>query len=227
MVGRDRCVALPYFDIGDKASTAGVDTERFAIAQWHTTPYGMVAIVGRLDRDAWYEVAARVLVDQGGFGLRVESLCRAAGVTKGSFYHHFRDLSEFTAGFVEYLYRRGAKNPLSELPAISSPHERLRRLIEAIANEDLALEAAIRRWAASDRGVADHVRRVDAAGAAFLTDLYGELIPRDAELAGDLSRLARAFYLGAVMLDPPITGDEYRRLAGLLDRIVGGLTCRT
>lgn len=180
----------------------------------------MVFAVSRLDRVAWYQAAARLLVDQGGPGLRVESLCRAAGVTKGSFYHHFGDLSEFKSGLVEYLYLRGAISPLSELAAVGSPRERLRGLVEAIAREDLALDAAIRRWAASDPAVAEHVHRVDEARAAFVADLYGELVPDDPELAGDLSRLAQAFYLGAVLLDPPITGDEYRRLAKILDRIV-------
>lgn len=174
----------------------------------------------RLDRPSWFEVAARLLVQRGGRGLRVEALCRAAGVTKGSFYHHFRDLAEFKAEFVDYLYQRGAASPLARLAALEAPREKLSGLIEAIAGEDLELEAAIRRWAASDPAVEEHVHRVDEARAAFVTDLYHQIVPGDPELAGDLSRLAQAFYLGAVMLDPPITGAEYRRIAGTLDRIV-------
>lgn len=174
----------------------------------------------RLDRSSWFRVAARLLVERGGSGLRVETLCRDAGVTKGSFYHHFHDLAEFKTAFADYLHRRGAMDPLSRLAAVDSPRERLRALIGAIADEDLALEAAVRRWAASDPAVAEHLRQVDRARTAFVAEMYHEILPDDPELADDMCRLAQAFYLGAVMLEPPVTGEEYRRLAALLDRIV-------
>lgn len=159
-------------------------------------------------------------MERGGGGLRVEALCREAGVTKGSFYHHFPDLGEFKIAFVDYLHQRGAMDPLSRLAALDSPRDRLRGLIEAIADEDLALEAAVRRWAASDPAVAEHLRQVDQARTTFVAEMYHELLPDDPTLADDMCRLAQAFYLGAVMLEPPVTGKEYRRLAALLDRIV-------
>jgi hypothetical protein len=57
---------------------------------------------------------------------------------------------------------------------------------------------------------------VDARRGEFVHDIYAELYPDSPTLASDLTRMAQAFYLGAALSNPPITGDEYRRLAGLL-----------
>jgi len=158
-------------------------------------------LVEKLDRSSWFRVAARLLVERGGGGLRVEALCRDAGVTKGSFYHHFRDLGEFKTAFMDYLYQRGAMDPMSRLEALDSPRERLRGLIEAIACEDLALEAAVRRWAASDPAVAEHLRQVDQARMAFVAEMYHELLPDDPVLHG----LDREVHVRQVVVPPVLT----------------------
>jgi AcrR family transcriptional regulator len=54
----------------------------------------------------WFDAAARLLISEGPTALTIERLCVAAGVTKGSFYHHFRNRSEFQARFVVELLRR-------------------------------------------------------------------------------------------------------------------------
>ena len=43
-----------------------------------------------LDRSGWIEAAIDVLAEQGVQGMRIEALAKTCGVTKGSFYWHFR-----------------------------------------------------------------------------------------------------------------------------------------
>ena len=45
----------------------------------------------QLDRERWIEAAIDVLARDGVAGLRVELLAKHCGVTKGSFYWHFKD----------------------------------------------------------------------------------------------------------------------------------------
>ena len=59
-----------------------------------------------LGRGEWVAAAIDTLAEQGIDGLRIEALARRCGVTKGSFYWHFRDrrdlaeavLAEWQAG---------------------------------------------------------------------------------------------------------------------------------
>jgi hypothetical protein len=112
-----------------------------------------------------------------------------------------------------------ADEPLERLSRVTPATARLAALVEAIAHEDLALEGAIRRWALRDPAVAAHVAAVDARRNELVHNIYAELHPDAPALAADLARLAQAFYLGAALSDPPIVGDEYRRMAALLMKV--------
>ena len=51
-----------------------------------------------LDRHEWIEAAIELLAEQGVQGMRVELLAKNFGVTKGSFYWHFKDRQDLVDG---------------------------------------------------------------------------------------------------------------------------------
>ena len=55
-----------------------------------------------LSRSAYFDVALELLAEGGHDGLTIAALCARLGVTKGSFYHHFRDLCAFTDALLAY-----------------------------------------------------------------------------------------------------------------------------
>ena len=55
-----------------------------------------------LDREAWIEAAIGTLAEHGVAGVRVESLAKSLGVTKGSFYWHFRDRPDLLAAVLDF-----------------------------------------------------------------------------------------------------------------------------
>ncbi|MBH0014728.1 helix-turn-helix transcriptional regulator, partial [Pseudoalteromonas sp. NZS100_1] len=55
-------------------------------------------MVGRTPKNTvqdWIEAAQRMLVDEGITGLKVDRLANRLGVTRGGFYHNFKDRDEF------------------------------------------------------------------------------------------------------------------------------------
>jgi len=60
------------------------------------------AVSSRLDREEWLARALEVLGKQGAGELTVESLARQLGVTKGSFYWHFKDRANYFRQLIEY-----------------------------------------------------------------------------------------------------------------------------
>jgi AcrR family transcriptional regulator len=56
----------------------------------------------RLDRYDWLIQGIETLRNSGIDAVRVEPMARLLGVTKGSFYWHFKDRGEFLDGLLEY-----------------------------------------------------------------------------------------------------------------------------
>ena len=60
----------------------------------------------RSDKEVWLRAALETVATEGGENLRIEPLARRLGLTKGSFYHHFRDRQDFIDQMVDYWVER-------------------------------------------------------------------------------------------------------------------------
>ena len=60
----------------------------------------------QLDPERWIDVAIDVLAKEGVTGLRIEVLAKRCGVTKGSFYWHFKDRQALLDAVLERLLVR-------------------------------------------------------------------------------------------------------------------------
>ncbi|MCB6176924.1 TetR/AcrR family transcriptional regulator [Rhodobacter sp. Har01] len=86
-------------------------------------------IIHQLGREDWIEAGLAVLCSQGHAALRVEATARRLGVSKGSFYWHFRDRSAWRDALLGYwehlvfagLLREGAKR--QRPPQTDKPEE--------------------------------------------------------------------------------------------------------
>lgn len=175
--------------------------------------------MSRLAKRDWFVIGERILVDSGAAGLTVEELTRRAGVTKGSFYHHFGSRDHFVEAFLEHLSLRAFTDVVAAVDPAAGPRTRMRQLVAEIAQLDPTLEIAVRRWAAGSDTVADLIRRVDGQRLAFVRGLFEEAVD-DPASAVLLARLHLALYLGTLMLDPPAQGAEYQAMVDLLEGLL-------
>jgi AcrR family transcriptional regulator len=133
-----------------------------------------------LQRRDWLR-AARLALLRGGIGaVRVEKLARSLGVTKGSFYWHFRDradlldslLREWENEVAEILPQLGGGAARRRLLALVGQIEQRARLSE---EGKVPSDAAIFAWASVDPGVARRVNKADEERFRLLARLG----PRD------------------------------------------------
>ncbi|MGH3425965.1 MAG: TetR/AcrR family transcriptional regulator, partial [Mycobacteriales bacterium] len=86
----------------------------------------------RLSGQDWARAALKAIADGGLAAVAVEPLARTLGVTKGSFYAHYRSRDELiTAALAEWVRGHGDE-ALTDFAAISDPARRLRELLTVV-----------------------------------------------------------------------------------------------
>lgn len=133
--------------------------------------------VSSLDPQQWIDAATEILAAGSVDGIRVEVLAKSLGVTKGSFYWHFRDRNDLLARLLAH-WRDGRIADITRHAASPPGRERDQalKLIELYSanrsRKGIAIELAIRGWARKDQNAARAVEEVDVVRL----DLAGRLL---------------------------------------------------
>jgi len=145
----------------------------------------------RLAREDWLLQGIETLRGGGIDEVRVEPMARKLGVTKGSFYWHFKDRGEFLDGLLEYWETEMTDKIRGHVAhAEGQPQRQLLALLEHIVNEEInRYDAAVRAWALYDERAAKVVRRVDERRLAYVRQLFLDMgfSPEQAEIRSRMS----------------------------------------
>ena len=131
----------------------------------------------RLNREEWLKQALAVLSKNGQAGMRIEALSAAIGVSRGSFYWHFENRSDFVRALLQHWF----ENYTQSVPDLvnrdgGSAEERLARLFEVIHGQQMTkYDVAIRSWALRDPGVEHRVEDTDRYRLDFIRGLFSEM----------------------------------------------------
>lgn len=177
----------------------------------------------------WIDAAIAHLVKANVDDIRIEELSRELGVSKGSFYWHFRNRDHLLDRVLEHWLDRATVQVTRWARGGASAAERLLRILSLPARtppekRGADLELAIRSWARRDERAAEMVRKVDRMRAEFLNELIQEL-GFSGEEVRRRAAIAQSFMLGDAFLKLGATEAErlatVRILADLLTAPVG------
>src|SRR5574343_827541 len=180
----------------------------------------------QLDPARWVDTAIDLLASEGISGLRVEVLAKRCGVTKGSFYWHFKDRQALLDA-VLLRWQDGRIRDIEKTTSVSPGKERdqLHFAIEvygAVRNrKGMAIELAIRDWARQGAHAARIVEAVDLYRLDCTRKLFVAAGMSDAE-AKSRSLLLYACVFGLSLMHYGHFDDNLADLKQrIADRIVG------
>lgn len=134
-----------------------------------------------LTPDTWIEAATEVLVDQGIDHVRVDLLAQRLGVTRGSFYWHFKDREDLLRRVLQAWRETATENLTARLEsAHEDPLEQLRDVLSLpfrgrAAARAARIELAIRAWARRDQMARFAVDEADSSRIGYIAQLFSAL----------------------------------------------------
>jgi AcrR family transcriptional regulator len=155
---------------------------------------------GPLGREAYFNAAFKILATGGFPELTVDNLSAELGATKGSFYHHFAGMPEFTEALVAAWEAR-VSEIFTEMVALP-PMQALARSMEMIQQWPVQADAALRSWAWANPVVAAAVRRQEAVWERLMVRWLEQVVP-DPERCRLLAHMTLALLAGMMQLQHP------------------------
>ncbi len=164
------------------------------------------------DRESWLAEALELLRERGIDHVKVEPLAQRLGVTKGSFYWHFRNRDDLLRSLPEFWERRQTDPVLAQVETTTGgPIEKMRAILDFLAQEDPdRYDNAMRAWAQFDEEVARAVARIDERRMATARTLFEEA-GLDADDAAFRARLWYFYDVGEHVTGDTPAGVEERR----------------
>ncbi len=135
----------------------------------------------RLEARDWVRAGLTQLADQGISGVKVEALAKRMGITKGSFYWHFKDREALLVAMLADWRRRATVDIINRLNHSEGvPAERLRKLLRLPVTGKSAswgadVELAIRLWGRHDPNARATLAEVDEIRIKHLCRLLEEV----------------------------------------------------
>jgi AcrR family transcriptional regulator len=166
----------------------------------------------------WLRAGLEALRKGGVAAVRVERLAADVGVTKGSFYWHFRDRAALLEALLEFWSSEMTDAEFARVRSLGGGLvPRLLALAKAVLERGMGrYDPAIRAWARSDRRVAAAVAQVDRRRVRVLTQFFeeGGFDTVEAKLR---ARLFYTFLLGEPQVRAPARdADELARMVTIL-----------
>ena len=179
-----------------------------------------------LKAEDWIESATDILADENFRGIRIDALCKRLGVTKGSFYWHFKGRPQLLAALLLHWRKRMTTNIIDRLATLGdNPTERLKALFSLPHRPQspkfARVEQSVRDWARNADYAQDAVQEVDELRLNYFRVLLEQhgLSPAVAE--------KRAYIAYAIMMGDSILRETLPQGDGsdaMIDEVMRRLT---
>ena len=129
--------------------------------------------IDRQSKKSWLDAALQALASGGVDKVRVESLAKNLGVTKGSFYWHFKDREQFLDELLSFWAEQSTQTVIANPNYPTDSKERVRAVAEDIVRRDLGkMDPHIRSWTQYDKRRGKVVAKIDKMRFEFLRALF-------------------------------------------------------
>lgn len=171
----------------------------------------------RLGREDWVRAGLRAMAAGGATAVSVERIAEDLGVTKGSFYWHFRDRGALLSSLWDTWRSEATDGVIARVEKLGGDaRARLKSLFTIVVQSDGRLDLAMRAWASNDAKSRASLQQIDQRRIDYVEGLLIEIGLSSTD-ASARAHFAYHALIGQYLLQLPTTKAD--RLAQCLDVI--------
>ncbi len=170
----------------------------------------------RLGPAEWVNAGLKALAKSGFSALKADTLANRLGISRGSFYWHFADVSAFHAAILRRWREIALENIIDEIEGAAD--DRLEALLYRAFAGDTGIERAVRAWATADTRARAAVEAVDMERIGYLRKLLIEAGVHP-NAAGTRARIMNWCYLGFALSSNKLNHDSLKQVIRELSQL--------
>lgn len=183
----------------------------------------------RYSAEDWLDLGLAELSRAGPEAVKLEAICKAAGLTRGSFYYHFADHEAFLVAVAERWLVQQTDLVAEHITDLMSDGdigpEVMEKMTQAALEIDYKLELGMRELGRRVPKVNAVVKAADKKRIDVMTQIYVTRYALQTERAARYAYLEYATFSGIVLLNPDMAKEEQFSLAGLYEQtMIAALT---
>ena len=176
----------------------------------HTIWYGLW-IMNKVDKKQWFVVGLNILEKDGFARITIDNLCTRLEITKGAFYHHFKNIDGYIEALMKYWLNQNTVQIIEDADKLATAKERMEFIGSVVINRSHKSEQVIRAWSFSNQIVKKYIQQVDDLRIDYSTKLRVQLGMSEEE-SKNTSVLEYAIFVGIQQLYPDINKKDLEQL---------------
>lgn len=165
----------------------------------------------KVEKINWFTEGFSILETDGFEKVTIESLCSRLGVTKGSFYHHFKNMDGYVNALMEYWLEVNTLALIEKTEKIKNVKNKRGVLNDLVSELPFKVEHTIRAWSYSNSVVNVAIQKVDKMRSDYLV-LLGLQEGRTRKNAKDFAIVVYSMLIGMQQLYPTSYHKEMGRI---------------
>ncbi|WP_195341690.1 MULTISPECIES: TetR/AcrR family transcriptional regulator [Bacteroides] len=165
----------------------------------------------KVDKKQWFVVGLDVLAKDGFARIRIDNLCGLLQITKGAFYHHFKNIDGYIDALMEYWLEVNTFEFIREVDKLNDTTEQLQKLGDMAAYSSIRDESVIRAWGYSNPIVRSYVSQADRIRLDYAAKL-NEANGLDVKQAKDMAVLQYSLLIGMQQVCSDLSPEQFKEL---------------
>ncbi|GMX62969.1 TetR/AcrR family transcriptional regulator [Paenibacillus elgii] len=165
----------------------------------------------QLTSDDWIRAGLETLSQSGIASVKIEAIARKLKISKGSFYHYFRDRADLLEAMLFYWEEHLTREVIGQMENSGlSAKEQFQALVYQSFSHTTKLQSAILAWANQDEQIGKRVKAIEQERLRYIAKLFNEMgfDPADSATRAEISYFTFLGWIDRSSRDPALKSTQ-------------------